>query len=482
MNKKNIFFYLLVIISFIVLAIIVPKIYFQNDTFYSIKIGNSILKNGIDMKDHFSWISNLTYVYPHWLFDVIIYVIFRFFGYFGIYIFTITSFFVLLMLMFKYCSNITKDKYLSFLLVFFIGITLRSSITARAQLLTYILLLTILFIIDKLKDGKRIHYMLLFLCSLLVANLHVAVWPFIFVLFLPYIVSDLIFILCKKLNFDYSKVFNLSIEKSSLKNYFKGIIACVIPGFLTPNFLVPFTYLIKTEMGISPSRINEHLPINISDSPATFIILFIVVILLLTKKTKVKLSDFFLLSGLFLLSFSSVRNYSLLVILGSIPLCRLLNNNKIVDLELILLNKLFYVCFCIIFVVAFIVSICTTEYEFIDENTYPVKAADYILDVLDVSKIKLFNEYNYGSYLMLRGIPVFIDSRADLYLEEFNEGCTIFREFTDMYGDYDYVIRKYGATHVLISDSNKVSRLIKLDDGYKRIYFDTHFDLYEVIY
>ena len=43
-----------------------------------------------------------------------------------------------------------------------------------------------------------------------------------------------------------------------------------------------------------------------------------------------------------------------------------------------------------------------------------------MLQNLDVKNIKLFNEYNYGSYLLYKGIPVFIDSRADLYAPEFN--------------------------------------------------------------
>ena len=48
----------------------------SNDTFYLIKLGESISKNGIDMLDHFSWITGLTYTYPHWLFSVIIYFIY----------------------------------------------------------------------------------------------------------------------------------------------------------------------------------------------------------------------------------------------------------------------------------------------------------------------------------------------------------------------------------------------------------------------
>ena len=61
-----------------------------------------------------------------------------------------------------------------------------------------------------------------------------------------------------------------------------------------------------------------------------------------------------------------------------------------------------------------------TNDKFIDQSSYPIKAADYILENLEIDKIKLYNEYNYGSYLLYRGIPVFIDSRADLYTPEFN--------------------------------------------------------------
>ena len=56
--------------------------------YYTIKIGELIVKNkSIDMLEHFSWHSNLKYTYPHWLYDVIIYLIYNIGGMFGIYIY-----------------------------------------------------------------------------------------------------------------------------------------------------------------------------------------------------------------------------------------------------------------------------------------------------------------------------------------------------------------------------------------------------------
>lgn len=482
MKKENIMFKILLIMSFITLAYIIPKVYFQNDTFYSIKIGESILKNGVDMIDHFSWIPNLAYTYPHWLFDVIIYLIHNSFGNFGIYIFVILSFLSLICLMYYVCKKLTNDKYISFIVTLFASIALRDFAAARAQLLTYPLLLFILFSIYRLRetDNKK-HIISIFISSLLIANMHVAVWPFVFVLFMPFVVSDIIYLITKKLNYDVPRHFNIDIEKSKLKITSLALLSCFITGFMTPNFLVPFTYYIKTAMGISTSNISEHIPITISGNEFIFILLLIVVILLLNKKSKIKLNDLFLLCGLFLLAFLSKRNSFLLVILGSIPIARLFKNVSFFDLKIVIMNRVFY---CILFVImlsSFLVVFSRTKYKYIDTDYYPKKAVDYIKENIDLDNSKIFNEYNYGSYLMLRGIKVFVDSRADLYLEEFNKDCHIFEDFIYLDDNYDEIFKKYGVTHVLLSNGNKVHKYMKNDNGYKKLYKDSNFTIYEVL-
>lgn len=67
LNKK-VFNIIAIICIIIFSASLAPKV-LQNDTFYTIKIGESIIENGIDFKDHYSW-HGLNYDYPHWLYDV----------------------------------------------------------------------------------------------------------------------------------------------------------------------------------------------------------------------------------------------------------------------------------------------------------------------------------------------------------------------------------------------------------------------------
>ena len=59
-------FNIMAIILIAIFCIALTPVTLQNDTFYTIKIGEHIVKDGIDMQDPFSWHENLAYTYPHW--------------------------------------------------------------------------------------------------------------------------------------------------------------------------------------------------------------------------------------------------------------------------------------------------------------------------------------------------------------------------------------------------------------------------------
>lgn len=74
-KKASIRFNTLAVILIAIICIAICPIILQNDTFYTIKIGEHIIKNGITQPDPFSW-HNITYTYPHWAYDVMIYLIY----------------------------------------------------------------------------------------------------------------------------------------------------------------------------------------------------------------------------------------------------------------------------------------------------------------------------------------------------------------------------------------------------------------------
>ncbi len=74
-DKTKIRFHILAILLIAIFCFAVSPVILQNDTFYTIKIGEHIAKHGIDMKDPFSY-HGLKYTYPHWLYDLGIYLIY----------------------------------------------------------------------------------------------------------------------------------------------------------------------------------------------------------------------------------------------------------------------------------------------------------------------------------------------------------------------------------------------------------------------
>ena len=84
----NVNFTIVAIILIAIFCVAITPVTFQNDTFYTIKIGELIKNNGIDMMDHFSWHENLSYTYTHWLYDFCTYLLYSIAGFKGIYITT----------------------------------------------------------------------------------------------------------------------------------------------------------------------------------------------------------------------------------------------------------------------------------------------------------------------------------------------------------------------------------------------------------
>ena len=149
-NKKAVYFEIMAIILIAIFCISLTPKTLQNDTFYTIKIGEHIIENGgIDMVDPFSWHEDLEYTYPHWLYDVIIYLIYSIGGMTGIYISTCIFAIILGIVIFETNSRLTKNKVISFVITIGAMYMLRDYIAARAQLVTFILFAVQIFLMEK---------------------------------------------------------------------------------------------------------------------------------------------------------------------------------------------------------------------------------------------------------------------------------------------------------------------------------------------
>ena len=538
-EKRNIISEIIILMLIAFFSFSVAPKTFQNDTYYSVAIGNLIMENGIDMKDHFSWHEDLPYTYPHWLNDILIAFAYNVGNWEGIYVLVCLMSVALGLSIYIVNKKLNKNQWVSFAVTIGAMYLLKDYVAARAQLSTFIIYAWVIYFIEKfIENPKKIGYGIgIILSSILIANLHVAAWPFLFIISLPYIAEYIICLiadtviyeklsilhkkhLIKKYKNDEEKkqkvideLNKIELQNEKIKDVREKqepyklkmklnknvkwliliMIICWLTGFLTPLGTTPYTYLVKTMAGNTMNNINEHLPLTLANNIPIMCTLIIILSLLIFTKSKIRVADLFMLGGLTYLMFSSRRHATWIAIIGSIILNRIIMDTiEVYNKEKfeILLKQIVGVvgalvaCLAIYYGATFIDKKKNNSY--VSESSYPVQAADWILENLDVKNIKLFNEYNYGSYLLFRGIPVFIDSRADLYAPEFNGKNDIFIDFintSNLGRYYGKTFKEYGITHVILYKNSKVSMIIDETEpeNYNKIYSDKYFVIYEVV-
>ena len=194
-KKQAIRFHTMAIILIIIFCMAITPKTLQNDTFYTIKIGEYILENGITMQEPFSWHQNLEYTFPHWAYDVFIYSIYNIGGMTGIYISTIILASILGILLYGVNVKLAKNRIISFILTIGTLYLIKPYICARAQLVTFILFILTIYFIERFLETKKIKYAIgLVVIPILIANLHVATFYFYFILYLPYIAEFVLYI------------------------------------------------------------------------------------------------------------------------------------------------------------------------------------------------------------------------------------------------------------------------------------------------
>lgn len=476
-----------------------------------------------------------------------------------IYLSTIILASILGILIYYINNKLTKNKLVSFFITMFAMYLLGGFIAARAQLVTFILFaLTILFIENFLETKKKRYLICLILISIAIANIHVAVWPFFFVIFLPYVAEYIIAWVAEKNLIQRFKVFNKKdIVKSLEKKFDKQtdelkkevlkqelektkesltleqekfekvkekserlrenpykikvtknnaviglvlvMIICAFTGLLTPLGDTPYTYLVKTMQGNTTASISEHLPLTLYNDKATMIILALLLFMLIFTDTKIKLRDLFMIVGLTYLAFMSRRQISLLILIGGFIFAKILTYlvekydsegcKNFISFMTTIIGRIFTII--VVVLVALAIYKPKINSRYINSSSYPVEASTWILENLDVENIRLYNEYNYGSYLLFRGIPVFIDSRADLYAPEFNgtkneegkyEGRDIFSDYINISSIgtyYETKFEEYDITHVIVVKKAKLNMFLSRNENYKELYSDDNFVIYE---
>ena len=484
MKKNTIVQIILVLLICLVTVSTVRKEHTQSDIYFSIAVGDRIEKNGFENTDKLVWHEGLRYIYLRWGFDVIVNQIYDFWGLDGIQVFIVTISIFQMLLYYFILNSITKKKIYSFICTLLIIPQMLFELVGRAHLISFSLFLIEYYCIEKLVEtNKNKYFIILMIIPLLLVNFHASTYPLYFLFFLPYIAE---FIL-SKMNLKKDIFSKIIIEKRNINKLIILIFIGIFCGFCSPSGAEAYKYVFKVMNAISASFIVEMQPISILDDKLIALSISLFIGIIAFSKTKVRIVDCFLVLGITIMSLNTNRYTFFFYLIASISVFRLLNdffkdyeiNFDFIDLKL---KRILAIWGILVIVFASCnKTISNYVHDYTNTLIYPVNASQYILNNIDISKMKLYNHFNFGGYLEFVGIPVFLDARAEMYTKEFNNTSILedWYKVTSGTESYNKIFDKYDITHALLYNDENINIYMKEDKNWKIVYQDEIFTLYE---
>ncbi|MCB8947197.1 MAG: hypothetical protein H6653_04190 [Ardenticatenaceae bacterium] len=99
---------------------------------------------------------------------------------------------------------------------------------------------------------------------------------------------------------------------------------------------------------------------------------------------------------------------------------------------------------------------------------YPVAAVDY-LEASGLDEARGYNSYNWGGYLIWRGVPVFVDGRADVYGDSF---LLRYRETFEVRATWEEPLDEYAVDYVLMERGTPLTAVLAASPEWTQVYED----------
>ncbi len=464
---------------FLVLFIILTlfSYVYDGDTYFHIKIGEKILKDGIFRIDSFSIHPELKYIAYAYLFDIITFIFYKTFGFIGITILKYIFLSIFTFITYKFLYYINKNKTFVYLLLLLISITLSSFFVIRPQVISFIFLILQIFIIQKWFDNKnsKVIFLLPF-TFLILSNLHAGVIIFHLGVTCIFFFSFLI---------DEKYKFNNFFKNKYFYKYLIIILLCISFSLINPYFPDIIKYAVNTISDSYMMKISEwKSPICLSYIGISIIIISCIVIKTF-KKENVPIQYIIFVITMIIFSIKSSRFFPYLLISFFIYVSSRYNNYRITIP--IFKNKNIYkfvFCFFVIISLDCSYSKIKEKKNFIFEGINPIETVKYMKK--NNIKTNIYNEYNYGGFILFNDIKVFVDQRCDLYSNSFNNSDILKDTINIDSNSYNPlpIFKKYNIEYAIIN-KNSNSYIIHMKDNlinYVPVFEEENFILLKIHY
>jgi len=315
------------------------------------------------------------------------------------------------------------------------------------------------------------------LLSVLLVNFHAALWPFFFIIFIPYL-------------FDSFKFHFWFINGEGYPRI-KILIALVVSffaGFLNPYGLKSMTYLFRSygHQSISKNVMEMQSPnFQTGSGLFVFLVLFaVVLVLIVSKNSTLKLRYALLMLGTSFMALSSLRNLSLFAVCGMPMIAfviRDLNPGTAVAKKIPRRTQItMVVAYIVIVLVCFSINL-SDSYKHQDDGL-PNDAIAFIQKEYKSDNIRLFTDYNWGGYAEFKGLKPFIDARAEVFLKVNNGKEDILDDLLDVDSGrlyYTDFIKKYRLNVFLLEKDVLLDVYLSKDSAYHKVFESKEFVIYD---
>ena len=440
-NKKNIILFLT--FTFIIMCSIFLFSY-GNDFYWHLKTGEYIINNNkiphTGIFSYYAISNNLTWISHEWLFEVIIYLYQNLFSNYGTIIYIIFSLIILSFLLWKLNQeNFIKYPFYTVIWAVVSMLILANKILPRPHLISYILFAVTILIAFQIQKGKSNKLIFLVpIISILWSNIHGGS-------------SNLSYIIYGIFLLDSIRRKDKELSKKYLTTLVLSLLFIVINPHGIKMIFYPYQNMTYKVM---LSCIDEWQGLNIFSIDGIFYLLFIISIIYILFKNRKELSllTILLISIFTLLAIKSTRfmPYLLIVSTSIIPNYFQISKFKIDIIPIFI----FVVLVFIILTITIVIPQANNSFKRISD--------DMIKYLKEKENLVLYNSYNLGGYLIYKDIPVFIDSRADIYINcNFSDVCQIEK------GYQPNLLEKYNFNTLIIENKSGAYSYLKNNDNYE---------------
>lgn len=460
-NSWIIFFFLFLVFFFSL------RVIFDTDLGLHLRIGEQIYKaKGPIYGNPFGlYFRDYQYVYHSWLSQLIIFLIFKNFGLYGLNIFYAFLSGLTMFVLHKICLEKGESKnhllllaFLTPLVVFVAGL--------RTRAITFLFLAVLYFLLLKIEKGERRWAFLIPLIFTFWANLHGG-----FLMGLFFLLLWLIFEIGQ---FKLSGKFLLLFQSLIFSFFFSLLNPYGIGVYAYPLRMLANSIMFKTIM--------DWQPLTSDSTVLLFGLLFTALIFLF--KAKISPKEQFLFFSLFFLSVF-VSRFFLMVVLVTIPILmqffEFVKKHRRYKDSLRSFPVLFSSAICLLSIFlnqSFQIVKMVWANQSIENYAaslalpMPYKAIKFVKGK-DLPQ-NLLNDYNWGSFLLwqLPQRKIFVDGRMDTFVIN---GLPFLGDYLQMVyaqGDWQGLLEKYQVEAVFLDKTLPLAKILPLIPPWKKIYED----------